>query len=66
MTEYLVNETEFLPWFAGDRGLEYINIMLTDTANYVDFREYMRNIARPSYYALGWSASEDYNDIINE
>jgi len=66
LTNYLENETEFIPWYSALRGLSYINRMLVRSSAYGDFKRYMLKLLTPIYRRVGYrpKADDEHLDIL--
>ncbi|XP_077977799.1 aminopeptidase N-like [Glandiceps talaboti] len=55
LTEYLKNETEYLPWSAALGALDHLDRLLSHTAAYGVFKQYMRKQVELLYDYVGWN-----------
>eukprot|EP00095_Tigriopus_kingsejongensis_P012300 maker-scaffold692_size110616-snap-gene-0.19 protein:Tk12300 transcript:maker-scaffold692_size110616-snap-gene-0.19-mRNA-1 annotation:"aminopeptidase n" len=64
-TQYLSQETEYIPWKAALSGFGYINTMLERTAGYGEFQRYMKTLIHPLYNRLGFDPkpSDSHLDV---
>ncbi|CAH1790157.1 unnamed protein product [Owenia fusiformis] len=56
-TNYLINEREYIPWWAAIENLRYITQMLGSTGSYGDYNKYILEQILPLYDFVGWNDS---------
>ncbi|NXC12605.1 AMPE aminopeptidase, partial [Corythaeola cristata] len=56
LTKYLINETDYLPWYRLISSVTYLSYMLEDETNlYSQFQEYFRYLVKPIVDQLSWN-----------
>ncbi|CAH1790172.1 unnamed protein product [Owenia fusiformis] len=65
-TNYLINEREYVPWFAAIENLRYIYQMLGSTGSFGDYSKYILKQILPLYDFLGWNDSLKNNTHLEQ
>ncbi|XP_055525034.1 aminopeptidase N-like [Wyeomyia smithii] len=64
LAQYLISETEFIPWASASNGLSYLNLMLSSSSKYDQFKKYVWSLIEPAFktYGLTGKAEESHFD----
>ncbi|KAJ8315386.1 hypothetical protein KUTeg_007536 [Tegillarca granosa] len=59
LLSYLIKEKDYIPWYAAVGELEYVDDMLSYTALYGQYQDYMRKSVNTTFNEIGMDIKED-------
>nr|ASU92546.1 aminopeptidase N [Achaea janata] len=57
ISRYLVNEQDYIPWAAVNPAFTYLDVVLSESPVYDEFRYYILNLTAPLYNSLGFEVN---------